>query len=91
MSMVCGLDLHRGQITFDALEVESGEVWRGRLWQPDRARFRRWLTEELGARAHDGVVAVAGGGAAPDGATWSRRSRPLAYRRRVVPGRIRAR
>jgi hypothetical protein len=28
MSMVCGLDLHRGQITFDALMVESGESWR---------------------------------------------------------------
>jgi transposase len=59
MSMVCGLDLHRGQITFDAVEVESGEVWRGRLWQPDRARFRRWLTEDLGPRAKDGSVAVA--------------------------------
>jgi hypothetical protein len=33
MSMVCGLDLHRGQITFDTLEVESGEVWRGRISQ----------------------------------------------------------
>ena len=33
MSMVCGLDLHRQQITFDALEPESGEVWRGRVWQ----------------------------------------------------------
>src|SRR5918999_1843257 len=33
MSMVCGLDLHRQQITFDALEVESGDAWRGRLWQ----------------------------------------------------------
>lgn len=59
MSMVCGLDLHRGQITFDTLEVESGEVWRGRLWQPDRARFRRWLTEDLAVRAKDGAVAVA--------------------------------
>lgn len=59
MSMVCGLDLHRGQITFDALEVESGEVWRGRLRQPDRARFRRWLTEDVAARAKDGPVAVA--------------------------------
>ena len=46
MSMVCGLDLHRGQITFDALELESGEVWRGRLWQPDRERFRRWVVDE---------------------------------------------
>ena len=59
MSMVCGLDLHRGQITFDALQVESGEVWRGRLCQPDRARFRRWLTEELAPRAKGGAVAVA--------------------------------
>jgi transposase len=53
------LDLHRGQITFDALEVDSGEVWRGRLWQPDRQRFRRWLAEELAPRAHGGPVAVA--------------------------------
>jgi hypothetical protein len=27
MAMVCGLDLHRRQITFDALEIESGEEW----------------------------------------------------------------
>lgn len=59
MSMVCGLDLHRGQITFDALEVESGEVWRGRIWQPDRARFRRWLTEEVARRANGAPVAMA--------------------------------
>ena len=31
MSMVCGLDLHRGQITFDAMEVETGEVWVDRI------------------------------------------------------------
>lgn len=59
MSMVCGLDLHRGQITFDALEVETGDVWRGRLWQPDRERFRRWLREDLAERAHGGPVALA--------------------------------
>jgi len=50
MSMVCGLDLHRQQITFDALETASGEVWRGRVWQPDRARFRRWLAGNAGTR-----------------------------------------
>ena len=50
MSMVCGLDLHRQQITFDAVDVESGEVWRGRVWQPDRERFRRWLRDDV-ARA----------------------------------------
>src|ERR1700681_2170896 len=59
MSMVCGLDLHRGQITFDVLEVETGEVWRGRIWQPDRARFRRWPSAELAAKAHGEAVAVA--------------------------------
>ena len=59
MAMVCGLDLHRQQITFDALEVQSGEVWRGRLTQPDRVRFRRWLRCELASRAGDGSVAVA--------------------------------
>ncbi|MDQ6615001.1 MAG: IS110 family transposase [Actinomycetota bacterium] len=57
--MVCGLDLHRGQITFDALEVETGDVWRGRIWQPDRERFRRWLREDLTERAHGGPVALA--------------------------------
>ena len=47
MTMVCGLDLHRRQITFDALEVESGQVWVGRLWQPDRERFRRWRRDDV--------------------------------------------
>ena len=59
MSMVCGLDLHRGQITFDTVEVDSGVGWRGRLWRPDRARFRRWLHDELAPRAGGGLVEVA--------------------------------
>lgn len=58
MSIVCGLDLHRAQITFDAVDVESGEVWRGRIWQPDRDRFRRWLQTELAPRA-GGMAALA--------------------------------
>jgi transposase len=59
MSMVCGLDLHRQQITFDAVDIESGEVWRGRLWQPDRERFRRWLRHDVAKRAHGGSVSLA--------------------------------
>jgi len=59
MSMVCGLDLHRGQITFDILVERSGEVWRGRIWKPDRQRFRRWLENEVGPRASDGEVKIA--------------------------------
>ena len=58
MSMVCGLDLHRQQITFDALETDSGEVWRGRVWQPDRERFRRWLTDDVTRRANGQAVAM---------------------------------
>src|SRR5204862_7320512 len=62
MSMVCGLDLHRRQITFDTLEVDSGEEWRGRVWQPDRGRFRRWRGGDVSRRARGGAGAVAGGG-----------------------------
>jgi transposase len=56
--MVCGLDLHRQQITFDVLETQSGEVWRGRVWRPDRERFRRWLNDEVARRANGQPVAV---------------------------------
>ena len=59
MTMVCGLDLHRRQITFDALEVESGQVWTGRVWQPDRERFRRWLRDDVTEHAHGGPVSIA--------------------------------
>jgi transposase len=59
MAMVCGLDLHRRQITFDALEIDSGKEWRGRIWQPDRVRFRRWLRSDLTRRANGGPVALA--------------------------------
>jgi len=59
MAIVCGLDLHRRQITFDALEVESGDEWRGRIWQPDRERFRRWLRDDVTRRAQGGSVALA--------------------------------
>src|SRR5262245_39999681 len=59
MAMVCGLDLHRQQITFDAVEVASGEVWRGRLWQPDRQRVGPWAHQGVGPRAGDRNVAVA--------------------------------
>jgi transposase len=59
MSIVCGLDLHRQQITFDALVTDSGEVWRGRVWQPDRQRFRRWLCRDVAQRANGQPVVMA--------------------------------
>ena len=59
MSMVFGLDLHRQQITFDALDIESGEVWRGRVWQPDRDCVRRWLRCDVAGKADGRRVALA--------------------------------
>ena len=59
MSMVCGLDLHRGQITFDAVVAETGETFRGRIWSPDRQRVRRWLREELIPKSGDRAIDVA--------------------------------
>ena len=31
MAIVAGFDVHRAQITFDALDTETGEVNRGRI------------------------------------------------------------
>jgi transposase len=53
------LDLHRQQITFDAMDTVSGEVWRGRVWQPDRDRVRHWLRDDVTRRANGQPVAMA--------------------------------
>jgi transposase len=59
MSIVCGLDLHRAQITFDSVVLETGEHWRGRIFSPDRARFCRWLCQDLRRRAGGGPIELA--------------------------------
>jgi hypothetical protein len=54
-SIVGGLDIHRNQITFDYVDVGSGEVSRGQIAPADRAHLRAWL-----ARFDDpGEVALA--------------------------------
>ena len=50
MSIVGGLDIHRKQITFDYLEVETGEVECGRIVPADRASLAGWLAERFGGR-----------------------------------------
>jgi hypothetical protein len=42
-SIVGGLDIHRKQITFDCLDLVTGEVNRGRIAPADRAHPRSWL------------------------------------------------
>jgi transposase len=43
MPVVGGIDIHRAQLTFDYLDLDSGEVVRGRIAPADRDRLRRWL------------------------------------------------
>jgi hypothetical protein len=43
MAVFVGLDAHRAQITFDALDVESGEVQTGRVRPADHETFRQFL------------------------------------------------
>lgn len=43
MQIVSALDVHRQQITFKTLDLESGEVERGRILPVTRERVREWL------------------------------------------------
>jgi len=45
MGIVVALDVHRNQITFKALERETGELRRGRIAPATRAEVRAWLTQ----------------------------------------------
>ena len=42
MSIVGGLDVHRAQITYDYLDVDTGEVEVGRVVPATRVGFREW-------------------------------------------------
>ena len=39
--VVGGIDIHRAQLTFDYVDVDSGEVFRGRIAPADRAQLRQ--------------------------------------------------
>ncbi|NNF56347.1 MAG: IS110 family transposase [Acidimicrobiales bacterium] len=43
MTILGGLDIHRGQVTFDYVDTRSGEVFGGQIADPHRHRFREWL------------------------------------------------
>jgi transposase len=49
VSIVMGLDQHRGQITGEWIDTETGEVKRMRIAPADRAHVRQWL-ERFGGR-----------------------------------------
>jgi transposase len=58
MSIVGGLDIHRKQITFDYLDVDSGQLWRGQIAPADRAHLAAWLRERFDPARH-GLVELA--------------------------------
>src|SRR6266508_3971549 len=51
MGMVVALDVHRNQITYKALDQETGEVSRGRIAPAARADVRAWLGQFAGREA----------------------------------------
>jgi transposase len=53
MDIVGGFDVHRKQITFDYLQMDSGESHHGEIRPADREHLREWLdefTERFGGR-----------------------------------------
>jgi len=60
VSIVMGLDQHRAQITADWLDIETGEVKRGRVAPADRAGVRRFLERFAGQQLEVGLEATTG-------------------------------
>ena len=60
MTIVVGLDVHREQITFDALDTDTGEVRCGRIRPADRDSFRRFLGRFDGQRVEAALEATTG-------------------------------
>jgi transposase len=59
MAIVAGFDVHRAQITFDALDDATGEVSRGRI-AADRDAVRRWVARFDVGEIHVAVEACTG-------------------------------
>jgi transposase len=59
MAIVAGFDVHRAQITFDALDGETGEVTRGRI-AADPDAVRAWVDRFEDREVHVAVEACTG-------------------------------
>jgi Transposase len=59
MAIVAGFDVHRGLITFDALDTETGEVSRGRI-ESTPAAIVRWCKRFAGREVHVALEACTG-------------------------------
>jgi transposase len=59
VAIVAGFDVHRAQITFDALDRETGELRRGRI-RPTPEGVREWVGRFAGEEVHVAVEACTG-------------------------------
>jgi transposase len=59
MAIVAGFDVHRAQITFDALDTDTGEVMRGRI-DATPAAVARWADRFAGQHIEVAVEACTG-------------------------------
>ena len=59
MAILAGFDVHRAQITFDALNTETGEVLRGRI-RGDRDAVGEWVGQFAGERVEVALEACTG-------------------------------
>lgn len=48
MAIVGGIDIHRAQLTFDYLDLDTGEVNTGRIAPADRPHLREWVRRFAG-------------------------------------------
>jgi transposase len=60
MEIIGGLDVHRKQITFDYVEIHTGEVRRGEVRPATREHLRGWLSQFKGKRAAFALEATTG-------------------------------
>jgi len=60
VSIVMGLDQHRGQITGEWIDTETGEVQRARVAPADRAHVRKWLQRFCGQELEVALEATTG-------------------------------
>ena len=51
MAIVGGLDIHRRQITYDYLDVDTGQACHGRIQPATRVELRAWLARLAGQQA----------------------------------------
>ena len=60
MTMIGGLDVHRGQITYDWVDRDTGEAGRGQVRPATRAAFRSWLAQLPSGEGEFAVEATTG-------------------------------